>query len=187
MLRINGKTPLYWAAIKGRIEVVKVLLEHGADPNIKNITGKTAIDVARMNGYSNIAELIEEFKSFQILSIETSKLFVDEWGKIIVKAKGEGEVSVNLEGDVEWIKPELKEISGETTIEIPVKPKVSGEVPVKIIIDTPYGKETSIIFLKVEKKEVKSIQATTPIIVKEMIPVEKRKKKKIKFQCLNFQ
>lgn len=95
-------------------------------------------------------------------------------------------VSVNLEGDVKWIKPELKEISGETTIEIPVKPKVSGEVPVKIIIDTPYGKETSIIFLKVEKKEVKPIQAATPIIVKEMIPVEKRKKEEDKISMPEF-
>jgi hypothetical protein len=90
----------------------------------------------------------EEFKSFQILSIEAPKLFVDEWGKIIVKIKGKGKVSINLEGDVEWIKPELKELSGESTIEIPVKPKVSGEVPVKIIVASPYGKKFQRSFYK---------------------------------------
>ena len=73
-------------------------------------------------------------KSFQILSIEAPKLFVNEWGKIIVKIKGKGKISVGLEGDIDWIKPELKEVYGEATIEIPVKPKVSGEVPVNILL-----------------------------------------------------
>lgn len=99
-----------------------------------------------------------------ILSIESSKLSVDEWGKIIVKVKGKGKISINLEGDVDWIKPELKDLSGESIIEIPVKPKISGEVPVKVIIDSPYGKESSTVFLKVERKEVK-----IPVKVKKII------------------
>jgi tRNA A-37 threonylcarbamoyl transferase component Bud32 len=109
-----------------------------------------------------------------ILSIEATKLSVDEWGKIIVNVKGKGKVSINLEGDVDWKDPGINEISGESTIEIPVKPKVSGDVPVNIIIDTPYGKESSMIFLKVEKKEVIPPQFVTPTIEKvgleEIIP-----------------
>jgi serine/threonine protein kinase len=112
----------------------------------------------------------EEFKSFQILSIESPKLFVNEWGKILVKVKGKGKVSINLEGNVEWKDPGINEISGESTIEIPVKPKVSGDIPVKVIIDTPYGKEFSTILLKVERKEVKPLELPVPIIDKGKVP-----------------
>jgi ankyrin repeat protein len=159
----DGFTPLHLAANNGHIEVVKLLLEHGADPNIKNYKGKTAIDLAREEGYFDIAKLIEEFISFQILSIESPKLYINEWGKIIVKVKGKGKVSINLEGDIEWIKPELKDLSGESTIEIPVKPKISGEVPVKIIIDSIYGKESSMMILKVEKKTLHGLDDIIPL------------------------
>jgi serine/threonine protein kinase len=181
-----GTTPLHEAAYHGHIEVVRLLLEHGADPYIKTNDGKTAIDIAREKGYSDIVKLIKEFISFQILSIESPKLYINEWGKIIVKVKGKGKISINLKGDVEWIKPEPKEISGESIIEIPVKPKVSGEVPVKVIIDSPYGKDSSTVFLKVEKKEVKLIQAKTPIIVSEKVPVEKKKKVEDKISMPEF-
>jgi hypothetical protein len=165
-----GWTPLHEAANNGHIEVVKVLLEHGADPDIADIIGENAMSLARKKGYYSIVKLIEEFKSFKIFNIEVPKLFVNEWGKIIIKVKGKGKVSINLEGDVDWIKPDPKEISGESIIEIPIKPKVSGEVPVKVIIDTPYGKESPMVFLKVERKEVKPIQPVTPAIIKETLP-----------------
>jgi hypothetical protein len=167
-----GNTPLHAAALNGHINVIKMLLERGAYLNIKNNEGKTAIDLAREKGYFNIVNLIEGFKSFQILSIETTELFVDEWGKIIVKVKGKEKVSISLKGDVDWIKPDPKEILGESTIEIPVKPKLSGEIPIKIIVDSPYGKESSTIFLKVERKEVKPPQFVTPITVQEKTPIK---------------
>jgi serine/threonine protein kinase len=165
-----GNTPLHLASIRGNIEIVRLLLEHGADQDIINNGGNTAVDLARNKGYFGIVKLIEEFKSIKILNIEVPKLFVDEWGKILVKVKGKGKVSINLEGDVEWKDPGINEISGESTIEIPVKPKVSGEVPVKVIIDSPYGKRSSTIFLKIEKKEVKPIQPVTSIIVQKAVP-----------------
>jgi hypothetical protein len=107
-----------------------------------------------------------------ILKMEATKLSIDEWGKILVNVKGKGKVSINLEGDVEWKDPGINEISGESTIEIPVKPKVSGDIPVKVIIDTPYGKESSTIFLKVERKEVIPPQFVTPITVKEKVRLD---------------
>jgi hypothetical protein len=171
----SGWTPLHYAANDGHIEVVRLLLEHGAEPNIKDVWGKTAIDLAREEGYFNIVELIEKFKSFQILSIEAPKLFVNEWGKIIVNVKGKGKVSINLEGDIEWNDLGTKEISGESTIEIPVRPKVSGDVPVKVIANFLYGKKSSMIYLKVEKKEAKPLELPVPIIEKvgldEIIPL----------------
>jgi hypothetical protein len=129
--------------------------------------------LASEKAYPAATKTLEETISKpSILSIEAPKLFVNEWGKLIVKVKGKGKALVSLEGDVDWNKPDSKELSGETTIEIPVKPKVSGDVPVKVIIDTPYGKESSIIFLKVEKKEVIPAQFVTPITVKEKVGLE---------------
>jgi hypothetical protein len=149
-------TPLHFAAYYGHIQVVKVLLEHGADPNIMNKDGKAAIDLAFEKGYSDIVNLILEF-AYQILSLKSSKLVIGKWGQIIVKVKGIRAVSINLEGDLEWINPGPKELSRETTIKIPVKPKTYGKIPVKIIIDTPYGKRSSTIFLKVKPKILRQI------------------------------
>jgi|GEM_PF-1772882 len=120
--------------------------------------------------YSEIAKGIEEtITKPSILKMEATKLSIDEWGKILVNVKGKGKVSINLEGNVDWKDPGSKDLSGESIIEIPVKPKVSGDVPVKVIIDSPYGKESSTILLKVEKKEVKPPELAVPI-VKEKVP-----------------
>ena len=40
----NGQTVLMLAILRGYPEVVQVLVESGADPNIKNIDGDTALD-----------------------------------------------------------------------------------------------------------------------------------------------
>ena len=42
----DGLTPLWEAAMDNRIEMMKVLLENGADPNIADRTGRTPIRVA---------------------------------------------------------------------------------------------------------------------------------------------
>ncbi|KAI4285965.1 MAG: hypothetical protein L6R38_000258 [Xanthoria sp. 2 TBL-2021] len=42
----GGRTPLMEAALWGRCEIVQHLLEHGADPSIKDIHGLRAIDLA---------------------------------------------------------------------------------------------------------------------------------------------
>lgn len=43
---VDGKTALFRAAIFGHVDVVRVLLEHGADPAVVGADGKTALDVA---------------------------------------------------------------------------------------------------------------------------------------------
>ncbi|KAF6198778.1 hypothetical protein GE061_006800 [Apolygus lucorum] len=43
---INGWTPLHWAAKRGRAEIVRYLLEKGADPNILTENGETAANLA---------------------------------------------------------------------------------------------------------------------------------------------
>ena len=43
----NGRTVLIGASIVGRAEVVKYLIEKGADVNLKDNDGKTALDYAK--------------------------------------------------------------------------------------------------------------------------------------------
>ena len=54
----NGTTPLMMAAFYGTPQAVKLLLDAGADPLIKNDQGLTAIDFAHRNNRADSAELI---------------------------------------------------------------------------------------------------------------------------------
>ena len=55
----NGSTPLMMAAMYGSPESVKVLIQAGADLNIKNQLGLTALDFAVRGNRQNSKELIE--------------------------------------------------------------------------------------------------------------------------------
>ena len=52
-------TALMHAAAEGNIEVVKVLLAHGADPGMKDIDGDTAESFARQGGHQEVADLLK--------------------------------------------------------------------------------------------------------------------------------
>ena len=54
----NGTTPLMMAAFYGTPPAVKLLLDAGADPLIRNNQGLSAIDFAQKNNRSDSAELI---------------------------------------------------------------------------------------------------------------------------------
>jgi len=55
----NGSTPLMMAAMYGSPEAVKVLIQAGADLNIKNQLGLSALDFAVRGSRQNAKELIE--------------------------------------------------------------------------------------------------------------------------------
>lgn len=57
----NGTTPLMMAAFYGTPSAVKLLLEAGADPMLKNTQGLTAIDFAQRNSRQDSAEIIAAF------------------------------------------------------------------------------------------------------------------------------
>jgi uncharacterized protein len=54
----NKSTPLMMAAKYGNLEAVKLLLESGADPRLRNQLGLTAIDFAHQGNRSDAAEAI---------------------------------------------------------------------------------------------------------------------------------
>ncbi|MHC4538059.1 MAG: ankyrin repeat domain-containing protein [Planctomycetota bacterium] len=45
-------TTLYWPCVDGWVECVKVLLDHGADPFVKDIHGRDCFDWAKQNNNS---------------------------------------------------------------------------------------------------------------------------------------
>lgn len=57
----NGSTPLMMAAMYGTPAVVKVLLEAGADPVVKNHLGLSALDFAQRANRAESTALIEAF------------------------------------------------------------------------------------------------------------------------------
>ncbi|MAE63871.1 MAG: hypothetical protein CMJ18_06320 [Phycisphaeraceae bacterium] len=58
----SGTTPLMMAMFGGGIEIVKLLLEHGADPSIKHPDGETARDLAVKHGHKAIVKLLDDHK-----------------------------------------------------------------------------------------------------------------------------
>ena len=51
----NGETP-------EKTEIVKLLLENGADVNVKDDVGKTALDMATEKSFSNIEKLLKKYE-----------------------------------------------------------------------------------------------------------------------------
>ena len=53
-------TVLMWAAARGHVEVVKLLLEAGADLNARTRKGRTAIEIGTQEGHHDIVEVLRE-------------------------------------------------------------------------------------------------------------------------------
>jgi len=62
----EGMTPIHWACLARRTEVVRVLLAHGADPWVRDesMDGLTAVDIAAMMGYSDLVRLFKIRESY---------------------------------------------------------------------------------------------------------------------------
>lgn len=61
-----GQTALHYAAKKGNIFCMQVLLDHGCDPNIRDIYGKTADNILRDKNLS----LFQKYKNIKRLKLE---------------------------------------------------------------------------------------------------------------------
>ena len=54
-----GATPLNIACFRGHADVVKLMLEHGADPTARDGQGRTPAEYARERGHAAVAEQLE--------------------------------------------------------------------------------------------------------------------------------
>jgi ankyrin repeat protein len=50
--------PLLRAALYGKLEALKILLEFGADKNIRDSQGRTALELAKKYNHSEIVEIL---------------------------------------------------------------------------------------------------------------------------------
>ena len=57
----TGWTALHFAAEKGYMSICQMLLEHWADPHIKNNDEKTAADIASDNSHDDVYSLISSY------------------------------------------------------------------------------------------------------------------------------
>jgi len=58
---VSHMTPLHIASHYGHVEVVRLLLGHGADPNVCDDDGRTPSDIASRNGWLGIVQLLSEY------------------------------------------------------------------------------------------------------------------------------
>ncbi|KAG6866341.1 hypothetical protein C0993_007599, partial [Termitomyces sp. T159_Od127] len=56
-------TALHQAAMTGQLDAVKLLLERGADPRLKNLVGKTALELAREEHHMMVADVLAAAES----------------------------------------------------------------------------------------------------------------------------
>lgn len=56
-----GRTAAYWAASSGEANVLKYLIEKGADPNTKNSIGRSALSKAAWNSSVDCVELLVKY------------------------------------------------------------------------------------------------------------------------------
>lgn len=61
LVNTEGNTPLHWAALNSHVNLVRLLLEHGADINIKNNADQTPFDEAVANEKFDVTAAIIEF------------------------------------------------------------------------------------------------------------------------------
>ena len=54
----EGYTPLMAAAELGQFEIVQILIAHGANSNIYDMTGMTATILAKKNGHKQVQQLL---------------------------------------------------------------------------------------------------------------------------------
>ena len=56
----NGGTPLHDAAWNGRKDVVQLLLDRGAEPNMRSLNGATPLSLALQNSHMDTANILTD-------------------------------------------------------------------------------------------------------------------------------
>ena len=79
--RCNGYYPLHMAADNGYYDVVKTLLQYGANPNLRDKDDDSALDIAMRHGYQKTTNYIQQYGG-QTNSYSKSSGGGDMFGKI---------------------------------------------------------------------------------------------------------
>ena len=64
---VKGRTPLFIACLYGNYRCVELLLNSNANPNVNNLIGESALQIARSKGFVDIVDLFEHNTTNQYL------------------------------------------------------------------------------------------------------------------------
>ena len=116
----HGTTALMNATSKNDLEVVKYLLNHGADINIKNKNGWSALSIAKGRGFLNIEILLEDrLRAIAKLAedarlVEVARLAeVDRLAKIAKLESDRLAELENLKAEIVNLKAEVSRLTEE--------------------------------------------------------------------------
>jgi len=56
----NKNTPLHYAAGYGRVDLCKLLVDAGASVTLKNLDGKSPLDVAKLNDQDDVVKALDQ-------------------------------------------------------------------------------------------------------------------------------
>ncbi|TMW67635.1 hypothetical protein Poli38472_011255 [Pythium oligandrum] len=73
-----GNHPTHIAARYGAVDTLKILIEYGADMNIKNYEGKTPLGMARMYSQSKVVQFVAVYFASDIVGDDDSELIDQE-------------------------------------------------------------------------------------------------------------
>jgi hypothetical protein len=154
-LDVSGITPLHIAACYGFLPLVELLLESGADPNAIDQCGRTPTYLAEGNGHKGVAALIKEYAAgIELVEVSSGALRTGVWGSLVLRLRGSGVFSLELEGDVDYFAEDTYSLSGEGSVEIAIRPRVSGRLPVRLTVKSGESKVTKLIWLSVGEGKI---------------------------------
>jgi hypothetical protein len=158
-LDVSGITPLHIAACYGFLPLAELLLESGADPNAIDQCGRTPTYLAEGNGHKGVAELIKEYTEgrrrrkagIELVEVSSGVLRAGVWGSLSLRLRGSGVFSLELEGDVDYFAEDTYSLNGVGSVEIAVRPRVSGRLPLRLTLRSGESTTTKLIWLNVEE------------------------------------
>jgi ankyrin repeat protein len=55
---VRKQMPLFWPAAYGHVEVVELLLSHGAQQNYEDVDGRSPLTITRIHGNTKIVDIL---------------------------------------------------------------------------------------------------------------------------------